>query len=113
MVRFRPSNKTFCLYVTWAKQDQIWAKNFCTPKNMDSRTPLVSTTMTCYLCAPSTGDLFIYLWRHVHAATPILTILGKILLATPENIHCCPTLQNILPTSTWPNLTREGNKRVG
>jgi len=38
MVRFSPSIKTFCLYVIREKQDQIWAKIFCFPKNMDSRT---------------------------------------------------------------------------
>ena len=38
MVRFSPSIKTFCLYVIREKQDQIWAKIFYIPKNMDSRT---------------------------------------------------------------------------
>jgi len=45
MVRFSPSIKTFCLYVIWEKQDQIWAKTFCIPKNMDSRTPVVLHTV--------------------------------------------------------------------
>jgi len=28
------------LYVIWEKQDQVWAKIFCIPKNMYSRTPM-------------------------------------------------------------------------
>jgi len=28
------------LYVIWEKTDQIWAKIFCIPKNMRSRTPM-------------------------------------------------------------------------
>jgi len=42
MVRFSLNTKTFCLYVIWGKQDQIWAKIFCIPKNRHSRTPVVS-----------------------------------------------------------------------
>jgi len=38
MVRFNLNIKTCCLYVIWKKQDQIWAKNFCIPKNIHSRT---------------------------------------------------------------------------
>jgi len=37
MVRFSLNIKTWCLYVIWEKQDQIWAKICCIPKNMHSR----------------------------------------------------------------------------
>jgi len=40
MVRFSLIIKTCCLYVIWEKQDQIWAKIVCIPKNMHSRTPM-------------------------------------------------------------------------
>jgi len=29
----------------WEKQDQIWAKIFCIPKNMHSRAPMMSTRL--------------------------------------------------------------------
>jgi len=45
MVRFSLNIKTCCLYVIWEKQDQIWAKFFCIPKNMDSRTSMKERTM--------------------------------------------------------------------
>jgi len=32
MVRFGLNVKTFCLYIIWKKQDQIWAKFFASPK---------------------------------------------------------------------------------
>jgi len=41
MVRFSLNIKTCYLYVTWEIQDKIWAKIFCIPKNMHSRTPMV------------------------------------------------------------------------
>jgi len=40
MVGFSLNIKTCCLYVIWEKQVQIWAKLFCIPKNMHSRTPM-------------------------------------------------------------------------
>jgi len=40
MVHFGPNIKACCLYVIWAKRDQLWAKIFCIPKNMHSRTPM-------------------------------------------------------------------------
>jgi len=40
MVRFSLNIKTCCLYVIRETQDQIWAKIFCIPKNMHSRTPM-------------------------------------------------------------------------
>jgi len=40
MVRFSLNFKTCCLYDIWEKQDQIWAKKFCIPKIMQTRTPL-------------------------------------------------------------------------
>jgi len=40
MVRFSLNIKTCCLHVTWEIQDQIWAKIFCIPKKMNSRTPM-------------------------------------------------------------------------
>jgi len=44
MVRFSLNIKTCCLYVTWKIQDHIWAKIFCIPKNMHSRTPMKQLT---------------------------------------------------------------------
>jgi len=41
MVRFSLNIKTFLRYL--GKQDQIWAKMFCIPKNMHSRTLMFST----------------------------------------------------------------------
>jgi len=41
MVHFSLNIKTCCLYVIWEKQDQNWAKIFCIPKNMHSRTPML------------------------------------------------------------------------
>jgi len=41
MVHFSLNIKAWCLYVIWEKQDQIWAKFFCIPKNMHSRTPMI------------------------------------------------------------------------
>jgi len=38
VVRFSLNIKTYCLYVTWEIQDQIWAKIVCIPTNMHSRT---------------------------------------------------------------------------
>jgi len=32
MVGFSLNIKTFCLYVIWEKQDQIWANIFASPK---------------------------------------------------------------------------------
>jgi len=40
MVRFGFNIKTCCLNVIWEKQDQIWAKIFCIPKNIHVRTPM-------------------------------------------------------------------------
>jgi len=40
MVGFRLNIKTCCLHFIWEKQDQIWAKIFCIPKHMHSRTPM-------------------------------------------------------------------------
>jgi len=37
MVHFSLDIKACCLYVIWEKQDQIWAKMLCIPKNMHSR----------------------------------------------------------------------------
>jgi len=31
--------------------------------------PVVTITVTSYLWAPSSGDHFIYMWRHLQAAT--------------------------------------------
>ena len=43
MVHFSLNIKACCLYVIWEKQDQIWAKIFCIPKIMHSRTPIIAT----------------------------------------------------------------------
>jgi len=38
MAHFSRNIKACCLYVIRERQDQIWAKIFCIPKNMHSRT---------------------------------------------------------------------------
>jgi len=54
MVGFSLNIKTRCLYVTWEIQDQIWAKHFCIPKNMHSRTPMVRPAkVTTFLWHPT------------------------------------------------------------
>jgi len=40
ILSFSLNIKTCCLYVIWKKQDQIWAKILCIPKNMHYRTPM-------------------------------------------------------------------------
>jgi len=40
MVHFSLNIEARCLYVIWEKQDQIWGKSSCIPKNMHSRTPM-------------------------------------------------------------------------
>jgi len=40
MVRFSLNINTCCLHIAWEIQDQIWAKIFCIPKNILSRTPM-------------------------------------------------------------------------
>jgi len=42
MVHFSLNIKAWCLYAIREKQDQIWAKIFCIPKNMHSRTPMIT-----------------------------------------------------------------------
>jgi len=37
-----------CLYVIWEIQDQIWAKTFCIPKNLHSRTPMNTNIWELY-----------------------------------------------------------------
>jgi len=46
MVHFSLNIKACCLYVIWEKQDRIWAKIFCIPKNMHSRTLMLITVHT-------------------------------------------------------------------
>jgi len=41
MVRFSLNIKTCCLHGIWEKQDGIWVKIFCIPKNIHSHTPMV------------------------------------------------------------------------
>jgi len=41
MVHFSLNIKVCCLYVIWEKEDKIWPKIFCIPKNMHSRTPML------------------------------------------------------------------------
>jgi len=51
MVHFSLNIKAFCLYVIWEKQDQIYAKNFCIPQNMHSRTPMIPRVYFWWSCA--------------------------------------------------------------
>jgi len=48
MVRFSLDIKTCCLFVIWEKQDKIWAKFFCIPKNMHSRTPMCAVLVFAF-----------------------------------------------------------------
>jgi len=58
MVHFSLNIKACCLYINWEKQDQIWAKIFCIPKNMHSRTPMIAVSTPCLLSGCNTRSFF-------------------------------------------------------
>jgi len=58
VARFGLDIKTFCLYVIWENQDQIWAKSFCIPKTRRPHTPILEDIMVngLFFCATLTND---------------------------------------------------------
>jgi len=68
MEHFSLNIKACCLYVIGEKQDQIWAKIFCIPKIMHSRTPMVALvadieSMFHHIdVAPRDRDCLRFLW---------------------------------------------------
>jgi len=58
MVHISLNIKACCLYVIWEKQDEIWAKFFCIPKNMHSRTLMAGTLWLA-------SQMWFFWWRHL------------------------------------------------
>jgi len=52
---------------------------------------VVAITVTCYLWAPSTGDHFIYMWRHLQDST-VVSAVSSIGIRDNNIVYITPTI---------------------